>query len=120
MGIDHEPKLIIGFRLDIIKVKKWMKKHGIDDCSDIDEMKEKIPNLNIGLGITMAGNLYSREIEYFLTFYTEQSFITVKDIKNITEDQLNLAKKVFKEIENDELECENVDDIPIFSTLYVW
>jgi hypothetical protein len=135
MGIDYQPKLIIGFPLNDIKVQEWMNKHDCEDCYDINEiLKEKYPEIsdskivdldivddsdqNLSIYVTISGNHYSGEVEYFLTFYIEE--LNVRGIKNITEDLLNLAKKIFKEIENDELECKTIDDIPIFSTLHIY
>ena len=131
MGVDYDAKLIIGFELDSEKVEQWMKEHGIEDSYDINELlKEKFPEIpekicksgyrssTWSIYIVRYGNNYNGDCEYFLTFYEGGSF-KIKDI-DITPEMLDIAKKVYKEIIEEEVDCPTVSDIEIFSVLYVW
>lgn len=132
MGIDHDSKLIIGFNLDEEKLNKWMKDHDIEDQSDatnlLKELYPEIPNKeliendihssSLSLYIVHAGNTYSDYDEYYLTFF--ECGTKVGKIKQITSEHLELAKKVYKDIMDEELECEKVDDIPVYSVNYTW
>ena len=134
MGVDHEAKLIVGFSLDYDKVKKWMNENDIEDedtdlMNNILQEQYKIPekiynnksysSLSLSIYIKMFGNIYNDQIKYFLTFY-ECSSINIKDLNNITQEMLDLYKKIYSDIMSEECVCENVGDIPVLSTLYVW
>ena len=133
MGVDYDAELIVGFSLDEDKIKQWMDKHNIDDYSDIDKvLKTKFPEIpekvlihpgqlysgSLSLYVVRYGNEYSGENNYYLSFY--RCATDIKGIKAITENHLNLAKKVYKELTDDDLKCDSVDDVEVFPVLYIW
>jgi hypothetical protein len=130
MGVDHDAELVVGFELDTEKVEKWSLKNNIHDPGEIDTFLQKIfkeiPEKNhlyrsttVSIYVRKYGDSYYSNGEYFLAFYTSRS-LKIKDVNNITDELLVLAKKVYKEIIGEELECPTVSDIPIFSNIYIW
>lgn len=121
-------KLIIGFELNKEKVKKWMKEHKIKDSIEINEyMQQKfLEILKNPLDcwypyISSYGNMISGEMHYYLKFNDVQK-IKIKDIK-ITEEMLDIAKKMIKELTDEDIDCPSVDDVPVFSSclfMYEW
>jgi predicted ester cyclase len=117
------PKLIVGFDLDTDKVKAWMEEHKIDNPSKINEyIQEKFPEIprnspDWSIYISYYGNRISNEVYYYLRFNNHQSF-KIKDI-SITTEMLSTAKKVIKELTNEEIDCPTIQDIPIFSRWYL-
>ena len=132
MGVDHDSKLIIGFDLDEDKLKKWMDEHEIEDPSDATKLLEELyPDISkkeypngiiysgsLSLYIVQAGNAYSGYMEYYLTFF--ECGTNIGKIKQITPEHLELAKKVYKDLMGEELECKSVDDISVYSVNYTW
>jgi hypothetical protein len=122
MGIDHDSKLIIGFSLDEDKLKKWMDKHDIEDPYDINkiirEMYPELPEKSLSLYVVHAGNAYSDCNEYYLTFF--ECGTNIGEIKKITPNHLELAKKVYKDLMKEDLECKSVEDIEVYSVNYTW
>lgn len=126
MGVDYDSKLVIGFGLDEDKINDWMSKNHIDSVDEINEILEKlysdIPkkenSKSLSLYVIKAGNVYSDYTEYYLTFFNCETNIGC--IKNIKEEHLEMAKKIYKLIIEKELECEKVDDINVFSVSYIW
>jgi hypothetical protein len=131
MGVDNDSKLIVGFNLDEEKLKKWMDIYGLEDPYDINTRleelypeipkKERIEGIiytgSLSLYIVHAGNTYSGYYEYYLSFF--ESGTNVGNIKKINSEHLELDKKVYKDLIDTELICENVDDISVLSVNYI-
>lgn len=130
MGIQYNTELIIGFELDSDLVEKWMQKHKIDDPYYLnDKLSEIFPEIpqkdknifrsrSLSVYIMTCQNAYEGEMEYYLSFY-EKGHCTIREINKIDHNLLTIAKKVYKDITDKELECETTSDIPIYSVLSV-
>lgn len=123
MGILYESELIVGFELDSDIMKKWLDKNKIDlDCYQIDDkLGELFPEMieeDMEIYVVCCIPYYdSSGYEYYLSFVKGSS--TVKELNQIDTKKLNLAKKIYFEFMNQELDCKDVSDIPIFSVLNV-
>lgn len=120
MGIDYTPVLIVGFNLESEDVQKWMSSKNIEDPYEINMTLNNIyPELSkMALFVVGAGDQYSGESEFYLSFFDGDTKIS--NIKKITEEHLQLAKKVYNDLTGKELECSCVDDIEIYAVLHVW
>lgn len=132
MGIQYDTKLIIGFELDSDSVQKWISENQVEDHYLFNKkLREKYPEIpdqtrkpglivstNLSVYVIKCTEYYESDPQYYLSFY-EHGYCTIKQINEITTEHLNLAKKVYKEITNKELECNNMSDIRIFSALDV-
>lgn len=127
MGIDFDSKLIVGFKLEDDKVKKWMEINGINDTHKSNELfielyprLSKIPKEYPSLYIVSTSNTLQSDNEekHFLSFFCEPT--TIGKIKLITPELLVIANTIYKDIMGSKLDITSIDDIKVFSESYVW
>jgi len=141
MGVDYDASVIIGFKLDSDKIYQWIRDNNEnDDRNDRDrnyaeedlkminstlkEIFPEIPDKKWTIYIGSFSNRYAgwcnpgRE-EFYLTFYLGVD-LKIKDIKNgISEELFELAKEVYQELMDEEIDCQTIDDIEIFPAVNI-
>lgn len=120
MGVDYDAELIVGFYIDLNYIELYKVKNNIENDDDIYKFLENKYKLEKKIHFCVYGNLYSGVYEYYLTFNDKNLETKIRDIKKIDQEMLDIAKKIYKEMTEKDLNCDNVDDIPIYSVLYVW
>lgn len=134
MGVDYDAELVVGFYLESDKMAAWLEKNKIEnDTTEINKFLEAkfegipvkeyvggaIYSGSLSLYIVCYGNHYQEDYSYYLSFF--RCSTTIRKIKNITPELLALAKKIYKDIMDTDIEeCETVDDIPVHASLYIW
>jgi len=134
MGIDYDSKLIVGFDLDTEKLKTWMEENNVKWISEVIKIiKEKFPEIPkkecaeksvhssaVSIYVVNAGNCFIDDERYYISFFKKS--ITIGDINKITQEHLELAKKIYKFLMGVEPEpkCETVNDIKVYSVSNVW
>lgn len=120
MGIYHGSILVVGFKLDGNKLYEWMIKNEIED---LDEAYDHpiFTNLSRDLFIIKAGDAfdynYWSDADFYLSFF-DDNMVNIGRIKKITKEHLESAKKVYKELMSEELDCKSVDDVEVFAVNY--
>jgi hypothetical protein len=122
MGVDHTPKLIVGFQLDTEAIDNWLEEHDIEDPYEINEWLSE-NHKECGIHFSSYGNNYSDKKEYYLVFFDSDELddgLTIKDLLKIDDKSLNNMKMVYQLLTGEELKCDTVHDIPVNVVLYVW
>lgn len=126
MGVDYDSRLIIGAFIESDLVKKWLKLNNLEnDTDDINKFLRTMPKNQKNdkenyVYMIRAGNSYNSSYEYYISFFDRNDLVTIGDIKSINETQLEIMRTIYSKITSYELEYESVDEVEVYSVIYIW